>query len=213
MAWRAHKAMPDALDMLDLGSGVGAIGLMALVRMAPEARLTGVEVQAISVALARKTLAFNDLEHRVSLRHGDLRDPASLALEERFALITGNPPYLPEGSATPSPYPQRHNARIEMHGDVFDYCRCAAAHLAPEGRFVFCHAASDKRPELAIEATGLALLERRDVRFRADCKPTISLFTCAHEGARHDAPDILVRTPGGAWTAQYEAIRREMLIA
>jgi tRNA1(Val) A37 N6-methylase TrmN6 len=109
-----------------------------------------------------------------------------------------------------SPYSQRAAARIELHGDVFDYCRSAAGHLAPDGRLCFCHAAADARPEQAIAQAGLTLLGRQEVIFRAGQPPLIALFTCALAGPRQDPPVFRIRDDAGRWTEEYLAMRREM---
>ena len=45
-AWTAARARPQAKQLLDLGSGLGSVGLLTLWRL-PEARLTGVEPQHV----------------------------------------------------------------------------------------------------------------------------------------------------------------------
>lgn len=205
-AWTAARVAPQARRILDLGSGLGSVGLLTLWRL-PQASLTGVEVQQLSYQLALKTVAHNQLESRVNFLNQDLRQPLEL---ENFPLITGSPPYFPLGKATLSPHPQRAAARCELHGDVFDYCRVAAQHLEPSGRFVFVHAAGDPRPEQAIEQAGLRLLSRQDVLFRSHLTPTVALFVAAFEGERNDPPDFVIRDADGNWTEQYLEMRAEM---
>lgn len=207
VAWTAARARPEALSLLDLGSGIGSIGLMTLAMLPQAARLVCVEVQQTSVALARRSVALNQLESRVEIVHGDLRS-AGPARTDRFDLITGNPPYLPPGTATLSPVPQRATARVELHGDVFDWCRVAAARLAPGGRFCFCHAASDPRPLVAIQQAGLVLRSRQLVLFRAGRPPSLAVYTAAHEGERADAEDLVIRESSGDWSSEYRNIRR-----
>lgn len=207
-AWRAR---PDARRLLDLGAGTGALGLMTLLCLGPEARLTAVEIQERSVALLRKTVAHNGLTGRVQIRPGDLRTPL-VDGEPPFDLVVANPPYLPVGDALRSPEPQRAAARLELHGDVFDYCRAAARQLATGGRFCFCHAAGDPRPEQAVEAAGLRLLARQEVVFREGRPPAIALFTCGREGPRCDEAPIVVRGRDGGRTETYRAVRRALLI-
>lgn len=211
-AWTAAKANPKADRILDLGSGIGSIGLLALYRL-PQARLLGVEVQSMSLQLALKTIAHNGLEDRVEFRLGDLRDPEVLSDAGKFPLITASPPYFPVGKATASPHPQRAAARMELHGDVFDYCRCAARHLDLEGRFVFIHSARDERPEKAISSAGLRLLRRQDVYFRSHIPPTVSVFSCGWPAFPHhiarDEPFYL-RDHKGRWTQAYIDMREEM---
>src|SRR5262249_4009959 len=51
-AWAAVHAKSEARRLLDLGAGLGSVGLLALWRLSATAHLTMVEVQAISHALA-----------------------------------------------------------------------------------------------------------------------------------------------------------------
>lgn len=209
-AWLAARAAPGATRLLDLGAGIGSVGLMTLWRMAPTATLVMVEVQALSHALARHTIALNGLEARVSARHGDLRDPESVPERGHFELVTGSPPYIPLGRGQVSSHPQRAGARIELRGDVFDYCTTAARALAPGGSFVFCHAGGDPRPEKAIDQAGLTLRARQDVVFRPRQAPTIALFCCGFGGEREDLPTLHIRGEDGRWTEEYLALREEM---
>jgi tRNA1Val (adenine37-N6)-methyltransferase len=208
------RAFPEAASVLDLGGGVGSVGLMTLLCLPAAAHLTVVEVQAVSVGLLRRTLQHNGIADRVQVRHGDLRDEAVVDAGERFDLITANPPYLSPERSSRSPHPQRAGARLELHGDVFDYCRVAARHLARVGRFCFCHRADDVRPQKAIEQAGLRLLRRRDIVFREGRPPTLALFTCARTGhatARVEAP-LVLRHRHGQRTDAYRCVRRTMLI-
>lgn len=208
-AWTATRQRPAASRVLDLGSGIGSVGLLCLYRL-PGATLLGLEVQELSWEMARRTAAWNGLEGRVEFRRGDLRDAAALGDVGRFPLVTGSPPYFPPGSATVSPHPQRAAARVELHGDVFDYCRRAAEHLGEDGLFVFVHAAGDARPEQAVSAAGLTLLQRQDVYFRRSQEPTVALFSCAWRGERRDAAPFVIRDEDGRWTEAYLRMREEM---
>lgn len=217
-AWTAIGARPGATRLLDLGAGVGSIGLMVLRLLPPGARLTSVEVLEESAALARRSAARNGVSERVDVRVGDLRDPGAIGAggdpAPRFDLITANPPYLRPGSGWASPEPQRRAARFELHGDVRDYCLAAARHLAPDGRFCFCHAASDPRPLPAARAAGLVVTARRLVCFREGRPPGLALHVCAWPGAAGpgagDAPPLRVRDAQGRRTAEYLGVLRDM---
>lgn len=211
-AWTAVRAHPAARRVLDLGAGVGSIGLMTLRLLPSDARLVSVEVLAESVGLARRTVALNGLTAQADVRLGDLRDVDAIAPTEAFDIITANPPFLPPGTGWLSPHPQRRAARFELHGDVFDSCRAAARHLAPDGIFCLCHAASDPRPERAVREAGLVVLERRSIVFRQGRPPRIAIYTCAREGPRHDPPDLCVRDARGERTTEHTSVLRHMLI-
>jgi len=209
-AWMASREAPKALRLLDLGSGTGSVGLMTLWHMKSEARLRCVEVQEVSYRLAHRTVQHNGLVDRVDLSRGDLRDEKRVPPVRSHDLVTGSPPYFPLGTGVVSSHPQRAGARMELHGDVFDYCLAAERSLSENGVFVFCHAAGDERPEEAIAAAGLVLRARQDVEFRAGRAPTIALFVCGRTGSRLDRRPVVVRREDGQWTESYMAIRRLM---
>ena len=101
---------------------------------------------------------------------------------------------------------------MELKGSVFDYAEAAARSLVEDefARFCFCHMASDPRPEAAIKAAGLVLLQRQEVRFRDGKDPLIALFTCGWSGVRRDAPDLVIRDAEGRWSPEYLALRKEL---
>jgi tRNA1(Val) A37 N6-methylase TrmN6 len=205
-AWLAVDAYPQALRLLDLGAGIGSVGLMTLYHLSRDAHLPMVEAQEVSHALAKETVRLNDLSNVTAIL-GDLRE---VDLEGPFDLVTGSPPYIPPGKGIASSNPQRAHARIELRGDVFDYCVVAARVLADDGVFCFCHAAQDPRPEQAISVAGLTLTRRVDVYFRRGREPTIALFEARRSGARVPDQTIVVREEDGEWTEQYRAIRERM---
>jgi tRNA1Val (adenine37-N6)-methyltransferase len=209
-AWTAYHAKPKAERMLDLGSGIGSVGFLTLFRLPAHARLLGIEVQPVSHSLALRTAELNRLSGRVEFRLGDLRDESVLDDAGLFPLITGSPPYFTPGKATLSPHPQRAAARVELHGDIFDYCRRAAAHLEPQGRFAFIHVASDPRPVEAVTRAGLRLLRAQEVYFRRIIPPAVTLYLCGHEGDRERTEPFVIRDRSGLWTQQYLDMRREM---
>ncbi|MGE3540054.1 MAG: tRNA1(Val) (adenine(37)-N6)-methyltransferase [Candidatus Tectimicrobiota bacterium] len=205
-AWVAARAQPQASQLLDLGAGIGSVGLLTLWKLATAAHLTMVEVQALSHQLACRTTDYNGLTARITLHRQDLRHwPGGC-----FDLITASPPYIPLGLGVCPQHPQKAAARFELHGNVYDYCRAAARSLAPEGVFCFCHAADDPRPEQAITQAGLTLLCRQEVHFRASLPPRLAVFTCAWAGQPHTSAPLLIRDQAGRWTSAYLALREDM---
>jgi tRNA1(Val) A37 N6-methylase TrmN6 len=151
-AWYALQVSPPVREHLDLGTGIGTVGLLTLWGMGPEARLTCVEAQEISYRLLQSNLEANGLRSRVDCSHGDLRD---LALERTFPLITGSPPYFPEGTGVIPKDSQKAHARFELRGDVSDYARAAVRHLSADGWFVLCFPTPQKQRALdGIAAAG-----------------------------------------------------------
>ncbi len=209
-AWEAARvASPEAASFLDMGCGVGSVLLMVAWRL-PAARCFGIEAQDVSMELARRNVQENGLGDRVSLLHGDLREVTRNWPHGPCELVTGTPPYLPLGTASASPDPQRAAARIELRGGVEDYLAAAARVLSPDGVVVLC---SDGRaPERVLRgaaAAGLSPVRRLDVVPKADRSPLFSVWTCAREprGAL-DHVELVMRDERGERTEASLAMRR-----
>src|SRR6476469_9347654 len=82
-AWYGTTWCPSAQKVLDLGSGIGSVGMTAAWRL-PGAQFVTIEAQDISVPLARKSARYNGIENRYEIRHGDIRDPSILHPDEKF---------------------------------------------------------------------------------------------------------------------------------
>ena len=188
-AWYGTQWAPRVEHACDLGSGIGSVAIIAAWRL-PGARFVTVEAQEMSIRLARKSVAFNGLEDRFTLVHSDLRD---FETDQRFDLVTGSPPYCPQGTATGANHPQAIPARIEVRGNVADYARTASRILAPGGLFAFVFPAADARVSDALRDAGLTLIRRRDVVFKEGEPPLIALFAAARA---EDMP-VTVRGRGG----------------
>jgi tRNA1Val (adenine37-N6)-methyltransferase len=218
VAWRASRLRPDVDRMLDIGSGLGSVGLSTLSRLNnPNATLIGVEAQDRSVALARKSAAWNGLTHRVRFEQADLREAPGtvLAGEAKFPLITGSPPYVPIGKGVISSHPQKAACRFELRGSCEDYCKAAAQLLEPDGLFVYVMAAADPRAEAAPGKAGLRIVERWDFVFRADQPPLVATFACVPEAStawpRERATGrLVIRGADGEWTPEYDLFRGDM---
>jgi len=209
-AWYALQVSPPVGEHLDLGTGIGTVGLLTLWGMGPDARLTCVEAQEISYRLLQANLDFNGLRHRVDCSHGDLRD---LALPRKFSLITGSPPYFPPGSGVIPQDSQRAHARFELRGDVGDYAKAAVRHLAPGGWFVLCFPTPQKQRALdGIAASGLKVVRLRDVIPRESLPPLFTLFACRHpmdfDGLPLIEDPLTVRHASGRLTREMAAVRR-----
>jgi tRNA1(Val) A37 N6-methylase TrmN6 len=211
----AHYALrtrPRAERALDLGAGLGGVGLLTLWGLSPAARLVCVEAQAASHRLLVANIAGNGLAARCEARLGDLRE---LALPERFPLVTGSPPYFPLGTGVVPADTQKAHARFELRGDVADYARAAARHLTADGAFVFCFPSAQRgRARSAVAGAGLALIGSRDVVPRAGRPPLFTLFAAVPAAAAPpgvgatEAPALVVRESDGSLSAEMRGVRR-----
>lgn len=199
-------APTEVPSYLDLGTGIGTVGMLVLAGLQRETRVETIEAQDISYRLLRENIEGNELGSRIATHHGDLR---SLALATRFSLITGSPPYFPLGTGIVSEDSQKAHARFELRGDVSDYCRAARRHLAEDGRFVFCFPWAQKARALAAaRAEGFSVLRVRDVVPKQGLVPLFSLYLCAlgTHPEQEDAP-LVVRDEKGAPTSEMRVVR------
>jgi tRNA1Val (adenine37-N6)-methyltransferase len=207
--WYAAETAPAATRLLDLGAGIGGVGLLALWRAPASATLVAIEAQEISHALLLDNITRNGLTDRVRAICDDLRH---VRLSDRFDLVTGSPPYWDVSEGVLPTDPQKVHARFEMRGDIRDYALCARAHLSPGGRFVFCFPTVQRaRAEAAVTAAQLSVIRSRDVIPRAGAAPLFSLFACRlaeepGEPAVLEAPHT-VRDSEGNPTAMHAAAR------
>ena len=201
----AVEVHPGATAVLDLGAGIGGVGLLALWRL-PAAHLVAIEAQVLSHRLLRANVHANPPAERVALHLGDLRE---LALAARFPLVTGSPPYFPLGTGIVPADSQKAHARFELRGDVADYARAAARHLADDGTFAFCFPSPQRARALAaITGAGLAVARIRDVIPRLGAKPLFTLFAARRAlGAVITDPPFVVRDAAGEITPAMQAVR------
>jgi tRNA1(Val) A37 N6-methylase TrmN6 len=214
-AWYGTSWVPSARSVLDLGSGVGSVGMIAAWRL-PGAHFVTVEAQPESVALARKSASYNGIEERYEIRQGDFRDPSVIGAAETFDLVLGSPPYFPPGSGVLGDHPQKIACRFELRGSIVDYCRTAAKHLAPGGLFACVFPTEQiERVEKAGRDARLSLVRNRPVVLREDDPPLLTLFafTRAEDlppAFRHKTwtePPLVIRLRDGHVHPEYSAVK------
>lgn len=214
-AWYGTSWCSSASRALDLGSGIGSVGMIAAWRL-PGARLVTIEAQAESVALARRSTAYNGLDDRYEIRHGDFRDTAALSDDEKFDLVLGSPPYFPLGTGIEGDHPQKVACRFELRGDISDYARVAAAHLAAGGVFACVFPEEQRaRVEDAARGASLVVVRRRPVVFREGEPPLVGLFVMMRaedlpervRGCTWVEPPLVIRAADGNVHPEYAAVK------
>ncbi|NNC90043.1 MAG: methyltransferase [Akkermansiaceae bacterium] len=217
-AWYGTSWCPSARTILDLGSGIGTVAMVAAWRL-PGARVVTVEAQAESVRLARKSVAWNGLADRYEIREGDLRSEGVLRSDEKFDLVLGSPPYFPLGTGTEGDHPQKIACRFEVRGTVADYCARAAQHLERGGVFacVFSVATpeQEERMQAAAASAGMTIVRKRHIVFRESEPPLIGLFAMTRNedlpeewrGKTWCEPPLVIRCKDGSVHPEYAAVK------
>ena len=165
--WQPRKGYRAAIDpvmlaaavepkagarVLDLGCGVGAVALCLLARRA-DVCVTGLELDADLVSLARRNAIENTVEDRLEIHQGSVTTPPGDIVPGAFDLVVCNPPYLEAGTASVSPNPGRHSANIEALGDLGAWIAAASRALKPKGSLAMIHRA-DRLDDIIAELRG-----------------------------------------------------------
>lgn len=220
-AWYGTLLCPSASRILDLGTGIGSVGMMVAWKL-QGAAMVGIEAQAMSVELAKRSIKHNGLSSRYEVRHGDLRDSKILHYEEKFDLITGSPPYFAESAGIVASHPQKRACRFETRGTILDYAITAQRHLAPGGVFAFVFPLSPdfqrERVWQAAKETGMTVFRYRPIILREGDAPLLGIFGMMRsddlpqemENFCWEEPALLIRRADGNSTDEYRCIKLTM---
>lgn len=181
----------EGQDCLDLGCGNGIIPI--LLEAKTEGRhFTGLEIQKYSADMARRSVALNRLEDRVSIVDGDIRRASDIFGASSFHVVTSNPPYMTAQHGLTNQDSDRAIARHEVLCTLEDVIRESARLLVPSGHFYMVH-----RPFRLAEIISLMVqyhIEPKRMRLvypYADREPNMVLI----EGLRGGRPRMTVEKP------------------
>ena len=196
------------LQVCDLGSGTGLLGLLLLQRQ-KELRITGVELSAQAAAVADRCAAENGLMDRLTTLRGDLRDIRQLLPANGFDLVVSNPPYFSTQGGKLSDSPALQAARAELTCTVEDLCTAAAWLLRWGGSFCLVHR-PDRLTDLlcALRAAALEPKRLRLVCKRPEAAPSLVLIEARRggkPGLTIEAP-LILQTPEGSPTEELDRI-------
>ncbi|TKC13884.1 tRNA1(Val) (adenine(37)-N6)-methyltransferase [Robertmurraya kyonggiensis] len=125
-------------NLIDLCSGNGVIPLFLSART--KGKITGVEIQERLYDMALRSMEYNQLEDRIQMIHGDIKDMPCELGNGKFDVVTCNPPYFP----TPSKEEINANehlaiARHEIYCTLEDTIRVASQLAKQGGKVAFVH--------------------------------------------------------------------------
>ena len=190
--------------VLDLGTGTGIIPIL-LSAKTEAAHLTALEIQEESADMARRSVEMNDLQDRIQIVNGDIKEASQLFGKASFEVVTSNPPYMNDRHGLKNPDMPKAIARHEVLCTLEDVIREAAAVLKPNGRFYMVH-----RPFRLAEIFSVLQkyrLEPKAMRLvhpYADKEPNMVLLECI-KGAKSMikiAPPLVVYREPGVYTPE-----------
>ncbi|WP_442861655.1 tRNA1(Val) (adenine(37)-N6)-methyltransferase [Butyrivibrio sp.] len=129
---------PDGGRVLDLGTGTGIIPILMAAKTGAK-ELVGLEIQPESAEMANRSVILNDLEEKVKIVEGDIKEAGELFEAASFDVVTSNPPYMIGGHGLQNPDGPKAIARHEVLCDLEDVIKAAARCLKPGGKFYMVH--------------------------------------------------------------------------
>lgn len=125
-------------NALDLGTGTGIIPI--LLEAKTEGRhFTGLEIQETSADMAQRSVCLNDLNEKVEIIRGDIKEATDLFGKASFDVVTSNPPYMTGQHGLVNPDMPKAVARHEILCTLEDVIGQASALLKENGRFYMVH--------------------------------------------------------------------------
>lgn len=124
--------------VLDLGTGTGIIPILLEAKTDGE-HFTGLEIQPESADMASRSVAYNDLQDKIDIVVGDIKDASQRFGVSSFDVITTNPPYMIGQHGIKNDQDAKAIARHEILCDLDDILRESAKMLKPSGRFYMVH--------------------------------------------------------------------------
>ena len=123
---------------IDLGTGTGIIPILMEARY-DVAHLTGLEIQEESADMARRSVIYNNLQDKIDIVTGDIKEASSIFKKASFDIVTSNPPYMNDNHGLKNPHLPKAIARHEVLCTLEDVVREATLLLKPGGRFCMVH--------------------------------------------------------------------------
>ncbi|MBP3784901.1 MAG: tRNA1(Val) (adenine(37)-N6)-methyltransferase [Butyrivibrio sp.] len=124
--------------VLDLGTGTGIIPILMSAKTGAR-ELIGLEIQEESADMARRSVRLNDLEDKVKIVQGDIKEAGQIFDAAFFDVVTSNPPYMINSHGLQNPDAPKAIARHEVCCSLEDVVAAAARCLKSGGKFYMVH--------------------------------------------------------------------------
>jgi tRNA1(Val) A37 N6-methylase TrmN6 len=178
-------------NLIDLCTGNAIIPLLLSTRT--KGTITGVEIQERLYDMGRRSVEYNQLQNRIHLIHGDIKNMPEQLGYHKFDVVTCNPPYF----QTPKPSEQNLNehlaiARHEILCTLEDAIRVSSQLVKQGGKVAFVH-----RPGRLLDIVTLMRKYRVEPKRLQFVYPKFGkeANTILIEGIKDGSPDLKVLPP------------------
>jgi tRNA1Val (adenine37-N6)-methyltransferase len=145
--------------VIDLGTGTGIIPVL-LAGKTKAQRIVGLEIQHEMAEMASRSVRFNELENRVEIVCGDLKNSVEMFGASKFNVVVSNPPYMNKGGGLLNPLDTKAISRHEIMCSLEDVIKVGSRLLVPGGQLAMVH-----RPERLVDVIFLMRTYRIEPKF------------------------------------------------
>lgn len=124
--------------VMDLCSGTGIIPILIEAKYSPD-YIEAIEYQENCVEMAMRSVKMNQLEDKIKIHQGDVKEIRSLFPQDSFDYVTCNPPYMTENHGLTNGDYGKAISRHEILCSLNDVVQAAKWLLKPSGHFVMVH--------------------------------------------------------------------------
>ncbi|MCX7923782.1 MAG: tRNA1(Val) (adenine(37)-N6)-methyltransferase [Clostridia bacterium] len=124
--------------VIDLGTGTGIIAVLLAGKTQAKA-ITGLEIQPEVAEMASRSVKLNELEDRVSIVCGDIKDSLNSFGPSSFNVVVSNPPYMERERGLVNPSDTKAISRHEILCTLEDVVKNASKLLVPGGQLAMVH--------------------------------------------------------------------------
>ena len=185
--------------VLDMCTGTGIVPILLAAKTESE-EIAGLEIQEKMAEMAGRSVALNNLQHKIKITCGDVKEATNIYARNSFEVITCNPPYMNQNHGLKNPDEPKAIARHEVLMSFEDLAKEAYNILKPGGRLYLVH--RPHRLSELISTLKKHRLEPKRLRFvhpfinEAANMVLIEAFKDGKEQMRIDSPIIVYSEPG-----------------
>ena len=174
--------------VFDLGCGNGIIPLL-MAKTSPASHFTALEIQEKSAEIASKNVEINNLEEKIQVVRGDIKEVRNLFPPECADVVTSNPPYARANAVRKNPNEAKNIARHEILCNLEDVVSAASYLLKSNGSFFMIHR-PERLSEIFVQLAKYRLEAKtlRLIQPFADSAPTMILI----EGRKNARPETKI---------------------
>lgn len=199
-----------AVTVLDIGSGTGVVSLV-IAQRAPEAKVTGVEIDPAAVIQSQENIDDSPWKDRVKVEEMSIQDFAK-STNQKFDLIVSNPPFFTGGtfSTNEQKASVRHTVKLP-HSDLLKATRQL---LQPNGKFcVILPLIEGLRFVEIAQTAGFYCTQMTEVHPKIN-KPVERLLLCfelKEKPLKKDVLVVLIEDPN-VYTPEFKEMTKEFYL-